>query len=102
MAGFQTGAPELRTAAGEMVNTNTELQGTLRNLANEVQAVSGMWKGQAEAAFQQLMTRFQEDAAKLNESLMNISEAVTGSADAYEQQEEDAAQSVSAIQNMLG
>jgi hypothetical protein len=48
------------------------------------------------------MSQFSDDANKLNQNLNQIAEAVSGSAAAYQRQEEESAQSVSSIQSMLG
>jgi WXG100 family type VII secretion target len=101
MAGFETGSAELMQAAGEMENANQDLQSQLSQLATAVDAVEGAWKGMAATAFQQLMMKFGQDAKSLNEALLAISEQVTGSAQAYQAQEEAANQSVSQIMSTL-
>ena len=102
MDGFQTGSAELKTAAGQMEQANVDLQGQLSQLASAVEGISGQWHGQAATAFHTLMSRFAEDADKLNKSLNSIAEQVTGSATAYEAQEAQAQQSISQITNTLG
>jgi WXG100 family type VII secretion target len=102
MAGYQTGAAELIQAAKNMEDTNQQLQGALKNVMGEVENVAASWSGQAHTAFQQLMSQFSDDANKLNQNLNQIAEAVSGSAAAYQRQEEESAQSVSSIQSMLG
>jgi WXG100 family type VII secretion target len=103
MAGsFKTGSPELLQAAKQMEDTNVTLQGNLSQLASEVEGVAGGWGGQAATAFHTLMTKFGEDAKKLNQDLLQISGAVTDNAKTYQAQEDEAAQSVSAITNALG
>jgi WXG100 family type VII secretion target len=99
--GFQAGAPELRSAAGELMNSNADLMNELKLLANSVDAVSGQWVGAAKTAFDNLQIRFQEDAKTLNEKLVAMADQVTGSADAYVQQEEQASSSLSAITSTL-
>lgn len=102
MAGYETGSEQLRQAARQMEDANVQLQSHLSALANDVAAVQGAWTGQAASAFQTLMEKFQGDAKQLNDSLQNISEQVVGSAQAYDRQEEEANQSVSAITQALG
>jgi WXG100 family type VII secretion target len=102
MAGYQTGAAELLKAAGQMETTNDQLMNNLKKLSDEVEQVTSSWSGQAATAFQTLMSKFSEDATKLNKDLDTISHAVTGNAQAYRQQEDEAAQSVSAIASALG
>lgn len=102
MAGYTTGAPELQAAAKEMESGNADLMQQLSQLASSVEGVSGAWQGAAATAFHSLMARFSEDAKKLNDSLVQISEQVAGSATAYQAQEEQAQQSLSSITNTLG
>jgi WXG100 family type VII secretion target len=100
--GYTTGAAELTKAAQQMESTNTQLMNNLKKLSDEVEQVASSWKGQAATAFQTLMSKFSDDAQKLNKDLDTISQAVTGNANAYRQQEDEAAQSVSAIASALG
>lgn len=99
---LQTGHAELKKAASDMANGNATLQNELRQIANIVDSIRGSWEGAAATAFQGLMERFSTDAKNLNDALMQISEATSGSADAYQAQEDDAAQSVSQITQALG
>lgn len=103
MAGsFKTGAQELQTAAQQMETSNEQLMGNLKTLAGECEQIRGTWSGTAAVAFTNLMTRFEEDAKKLNDSLQQISQAVTGNAAAYAQQEQEAQDSINKITNTLG
>lgn len=102
MAGFQTGAQELQKAAQQMEQSNQQLMGNLKNLAGECEQIRGTWAGAAATAFSNLMERFQADAKNLNDSLNSISEAVTGNAQAYAQQEQEAQDSISRITSALG
>lgn len=102
MAGFQTGSAELLQAAKQMEDTNAQLMSNLSTLASEVEQVASGWSGTAHTAFQNLMTKFHDDASNLNNDLQQIAEAVTGNARAYQQQEDEAQQSISAITNALG
>ncbi|HWC83909.1 MAG TPA: WXG100 family type VII secretion target [Pseudonocardiaceae bacterium] len=101
MAGYQTGAPELIQAGKQMESANEQLQANLKNVMSEVEGVAGAWSGQAHSAFVQLMDSFNTDAQKLNENLNKIAEAIAGSAQAYQRQEEESAQSVSSIASAL-
>jgi WXG100 family type VII secretion target len=101
MAGYQTGSDELRRAAGQMMDANGELQNQMRQLATAVDSVQGAWSGAAATAFTNMMQAFHRDSQTLNDSLQNIAEQTTGSADAYQRQEEEANQSVSAIAQTL-
>jgi WXG100 family type VII secretion target len=97
MAMYQTGHQELMTAAQEMEDGNVDLMDQLKQFISAVDAVEGAWKGAAHSAFQQLSQKFAQDSKALNDNLLAISEAVTGSAQAYQQQEQQATESVTAI-----
>lgn len=84
-----------------MMDTNELLMDNGRKLAQAVDAVAGQWAGAAQQAFQNLMAAYSADFTKLNEALVTISENVTGSAHAYQQQEDAAAADVSAISATL-
>jgi WXG100 family type VII secretion target len=102
MAGsFQTGAQELLTAASQLEEGNSNLQGALTKLAGEVQQVEGAWGGAAAAAFQQLMEAFQSDAQKLNTNLEQIASSVKTNSTNYAAQEEQAKSSISSISQGL-
>lgn len=102
MDGYQTGAPELMQAAKDLENGNQDLMQQLSQLASSIDAVGGQWEGAAASAFRNLTTRFQEDATTLNNKLLDISEAVTGSATEYQAQEDAANESLSQITTSLG
>jgi WXG100 family type VII secretion target len=89
------------SAAQEMEDGNVDLMEQLKQFISAVDAVEGAWKGAAHTAFQQLSQKFAADAKALNDNLLAISEAVTGSAQAYQQQEQAATESVSAISATL-
>ena len=103
MAGaqFQTGDAEMTAAVQSMQDVNSQLQSNLQRLASEVEGVVGAWAGQAATAFQTLMGKFQDDAKKLNQDLLQISEAVTGNKNAYVQQEQEQQSAMSQILNGL-
>lgn len=101
MGDFATGTPELLTAANQMVETNESLQDSGRILAQSVDAMQGVWKGNAAVAFNSLMEQFRNDFDTMNTALFNIAEQVTGSAQDYERQEEEAAADISAITSTL-
>jgi ESAT-6 family protein len=102
MDGYAAGSAELKQAAKQMEDSNANLMGQLSQLASSVEGIAGNWQGQAHTAFQTLMGRFAEDAKKLNDSLVQISEQISLSADQYVQQEQQAQESLSQITNTLG
>lgn len=101
MGNFETGTPELKKAADDMVATNQQLQDAGAQLASAVDSVAGAWVGAAQTAFNNLMQQYQADFKNLNDTLFSIAEQTTGSADTYQQQEDQAAQDISSIMSTL-
>lgn len=95
MDGFEVGSDQLRQAGKQLEDTNVQLMNQLKSLAAAVDSVD--WKGQAKVAFTTLMTNFQADAQKLNDSLVVIAEEITGSATEYDAQEANANSALSSI-----
>lgn len=102
MGDFQTGAPELTKAAGDMENTNQLLVDEGRQLAQAVDSVQGAWSGAAAQAFTNLMSQYSTDFQNLNTALNSIAEQVSGSATEYQRQEDEASSDISAIMQTLG
>ncbi|WP_309115133.1 WXG100 family type VII secretion target [Saccharothrix sp.] len=101
MSGYGTGTDELVQAAKDIVSVDESVQGILNQVRSTVDTVSGSWKGAAATAFNTLMTRFDEDARKLQEALRAIAEQMSGSADIYARQEEEQNQSMSSLTSRL-
>jgi WXG100 family type VII secretion target len=101
-AQFTTGSAEMLAAVQQMEDVNSALQGNLKTLQSEVEGVSGQWAGAAATAFTTLMSKFNEDATKLNQDLSQIAEAVTGNQKTYQAQEDEAQSSMSQILGGLG
>ncbi|HEV7907965.1 MAG TPA: WXG100 family type VII secretion target [Pseudonocardiaceae bacterium] len=102
MAGYATGTQELKTAAQDILNVDESVQGVLRQLRGTIDGLSGVWAGAAAQAFNSLMQRFDDDAAKLQRALRDIAEQISGTADIYQQQEEEHSGSLGSISNRLG
>ncbi|CAL9673346.1 ESAT-6-like protein EsxB [Actinosynnema sp. ALI-1.44] len=101
MSGYTTGTQELMQCAKDIISVDEQTQGILNQVRNTVDGVASSWQGQAATAFQTLMTRFDEDARKLQEALRAIAEQMSGSADIYARQEEEQNQSMSSLTSRL-
>ncbi|HEX4221508.1 MAG TPA: WXG100 family type VII secretion target [Pseudonocardiaceae bacterium] len=101
-SGFKTGSAELQKAGAQMQSTNEQLMSNMSKLANACQEIEPAWKGTAASAFQNLMTRFQEDAKNLNSSLDTISQSINANAANYAQQEQESTDAVNKITSTLG
>jgi len=102
MSGYGITPEEMAKAAVDVDNVNEESRGALSSLRSALEPLMDNWTGGAATAFQTLMTRFDADAKKLGDALQGISEQLKSSNEAYVRQEEEAAQSMSNISNVLG
>lgn len=101
-SGYGTSTEEMQRAGQQVFAVNDQVQGQLSALRAQLAPLSGGWRGQASAAFQALMARWDADARSLNEALRGIGEAIQGSGQSYAGQEEASASSLSGIQAALG
>jgi WXG100 family type VII secretion target len=98
MAGSYTAdAAVMQKAAQQVQQVSEEIQGELRSLLSNLEPVASTWKGSAASAFQQLMSRWQEDAGKLTQALQGIAEMLDSTTKQYTQAEESNASSISKI-----
>ncbi|MFB9366920.1 WXG100 family type VII secretion target [Kitasatospora sp. NPDC001664] len=90
MAGqFTTTADEMNAFANRIQEVNSSVQGEIQRLNTLVDEIKAGWQGQAAAAYQQLQTRFNEDATKLNQVLDEIRQAIVATTQAYTATEEE-------------
>jgi WXG100 family type VII secretion target len=94
--GFGTSVEEMRRAGEHVFAVNEAVQADLATL------LAGAWRGEAAAAFTELMARWDADARVLSEALRAIGEAVQGSAASYQAEEEQHTSTMSAIRAALG
>lgn len=87
---FTTTAEEMIAFSNRIGEVNASVQGEIQRLNALVDEIKTGWKGQAAAAYQQLQTRFNEDATKLNQVLDEIRQAIDATTKAYSQTEEEA------------
>ena len=104
MAGssFGTTFDEMNKAAQAVTQTVQDIQAEQRSLMSALEPVASAWKGQAASAFQQLMTRFNEDATKLTQALDAIGQAMTSNTKNYSSVEETNNSSISKLLSGLG
>ena len=100
--GYATGSDELLRLGKQIDDVNSQTQNTLKGLNGKLEILQSAWSGNAATAFHQLLERFNEDTAKLQQALQSISEQITGTAQTYIQQEEEHSSSLSNINSRLG
>ncbi|KQV16148.1 MULTISPECIES: WXG100 family type VII secretion target [unclassified Kitasatospora] len=86
---FTTTADEMIAFANRIGEVNSSVQGEIQRLNTLVDEIKQGWQGQAAAAYQQLQTRFNEDATKLNQVLDEIRQAIEATTKQYAQTEEE-------------
>lgn len=101
-AGFGTETETMAAASRHVEQVAGDVDATLRTLQGQLAPLAGAWKGTASTAFQALMTRYQENADKLNQALRGISEQLGSAGVTYATEDEAQRQSMSGIQNALG
>lgn len=100
--GFTTSPEQLTTAANHVGNVADQVQGQLNSLGNQLAPLAGAWRGTASTAFQNLMTRYNENSNRLNQALRGIGEQLAGAGTTYAQTEEQETSSMTNITNALG
>lgn len=99
---FGTQTDTMRTAGQHVIEVNEQIQRQLRTLHSQLAPVASTWRGQASVAFQELMTRWNEDATRINRALHSIGESIQGSGVTYAATEQDTRSSISSIRSTLG
>ncbi|GEL16247.1 WXG100 family type VII secretion target [Pseudonocardia asaccharolytica] len=100
--GFGTTTEEMARAGRHVLEVNDAVQSELSVLRGRLAPLAGAWRGDAATAFASLMARWDADARSLSEALRGIGEAIQGSAQAYQRQEDEQAGGLSSIRTALG
>ena len=91
----------LHKAANDTRSTRTEVEGDLRRLSSLAEELGGQWSGSAGTGFQGLMTRFNEDALKLQQALGEIADLLDKEANAHQQNDEQQGQMINKFSSVL-
>ena len=94
---FRTESDVMVTTAGQVDNTNNEVQSELSRLRGVVDGLRGAWSGQAQASFDELMQRWDTNAKDLSDALTSIGENIRANARAFENVETSNAQSLNHV-----
>lgn len=87
---FGTQLETMPAAAKNVREVNGQVQQLLSNLLNQLSALYSTWKGEGATSFHALKQRWLDDAARLNQALMRISEAIDKNYQQYVASEEAA------------
>jgi WXG100 family type VII secretion target len=101
-AGFGTTVEEMTRSGQHVLDVDADVRADLSTLRGRLAPLQGAWVGDAATAFAELMARWDTDAASLSEALQAIGEAIKGSGNTYQRQEEAQSSGLSAIRAALG
>lgn len=102
MDGFGTSTELMAKAGGDVLTAQQNVQSELNALRGKMEAVRGVWRGEAYAQFAALMVRWDAGAKSLNDALAGIGAAIQSSGISYQAQEDETAGSLSTIHAALG
>lgn len=86
---FRTTTDVMHTTAAKVDAVNDQVQAELGRLQGTVDSVQGVWRGEAQAAFGNLMVRWNDSARDLRAALTSISENIRANARSFQQVEDD-------------
>jgi len=94
---FRTTSEEMISFANRIGEVNAQVQGEIGRLNSLVDSIAQGWQGQAAAAYQQMQSRFNDDANALNKVLDEIRQAIEATTKLYSMTEEDQQSSIGGI-----
>lgn len=100
--GFGTDVVTMHQAAQRVRDVNQSIQSELSSLQGRLEPLASNWQGAAFVTFQRLMARWNTDAAKLNDALAHIADAIDVTKGTYQRRDEQSSDSLSAIASALG
>ena len=87
----------------EAVNTaKAGIDQQVKFVRGEIEQVRGFWTGAAAVAYTQLMTRWDDETRKLNEVLVTLESALTGTERDQSATEESHQQTISGLSSIMG
>lgn len=92
---LRKGAQAVRTAKGE-------IDGRIRRIEGDMESLRGAWSGQAAGVYQTLMSRWREEAARLNNVLITLEAAISQTEKDQAAKEEDHQTTISGLTSMMG
>ena len=95
MTGFNTHIGTMDTAAKNVDDVNGEIERLLGSVRSSVsQLGGGVWRGQAQARFAQIMIEWDQQSRKLNGALAGISETMRKNSSTFDAADQDSAQAL--------
>ncbi|MFJ9418232.1 MULTISPECIES: WXG100 family type VII secretion target [unclassified Streptomyces] len=99
MAGQQytTTEEEMVAFSGKIASVNQAIEGEIRHLNTVVDNITSGWRGAAATQYNQLQSKVNDDANRINQLLAEIKEAIDQTTKNYSASEEEQAQSISHV-----
>ncbi|HEY0450505.1 WXG100 family type VII secretion target [Actinophytocola sp.] len=85
--GYSGEITQFTDAHKKVVSVKEDVEGTLKQVWDQVASLQGEWQGAAATAFTNMMDRFNNDATKLNQALEAIAEQLQAAGSTYHEQE---------------
>jgi len=102
MDGFGTSPEAMAQASRDVTTAQEDVRAELARLRGNLTALQGSWDSAAYVRFVELMSRWDTNAERLSTSLRDIGDAIRSSGLAYQAQEDQESQQISAITAALG
>jgi WXG100 family type VII secretion target len=97
-----TTSQETMAQGGARVDEATnQIQGHISNLRSEVETMMGGWRGEAASSFVQVHDAFEQQAAKINNALRQMHEALLSTHKTYGTQETNQTQTLSGLAGQI-
>ncbi|MFF9482370.1 WXG100 family type VII secretion target [Streptomyces sp. NPDC014733] len=85
---FTVTEEEMVAFSGKIGSVSQTIEGEIRHLNTVVDNITSGWRGQAATSYNQLQSKVNEDATRINQLLNEIKEAIDGTTKNYAASEE--------------
>lgn len=99
--GYTGTVQDFTDAQTKVVGVKEDVEATLKQVWDQVMSLQGQWTGAAATAFNNLMTRFDGDAKKLNQALEAIAEQLGAAGGTYQEQEQSKLDTFGSLSSQL-
>jgi WXG100 family type VII secretion target len=101
MAQYSTSQETMAQGAVKVDDATNQIQGHISNLRAEVETMMGGWRGEAAGSFVQVHDAFEQQAAKINNALRQMHEALLSTHQTYGTQESNQTQTLSGLAGQI-
>jgi WXG100 family type VII secretion target len=101
VAQYTTSQEAMAQGAAKVDEAANQIQGHINNLRTEVETMMGGWRGEAASAFVQVHDSFEQQAARINNALRQMQEALVSTHRTYGTQESTQTQTLSGLAGQI-